>query len=268
MLVGDIIKKKELKDLNKEFVSNELREYLKRNKIEEIPNEKSAKYKKIVKDIRKKFREIYGVYKTRYSGDVAEFISSMRDFKSFKENSNEILKAHTSTLERRPYYEEIYSKLFDGETSIIDLGCGLNPFSIPCMPRIKKYFAADFNISEIHLLNDYFKIASKYYPGFEGFAEVIDLRKLEFKLPHMEMCFLFKILDVIEKKGHKHAEKLIEKIPANKIIVSFPTKTLSQKKMNYPRRKWIELMAQRLGYKMESFEAKNEIFYTLKKPEF
>ena len=35
--------------------------------------------------------------------------------------------------------------------------------------------------------------------------------------------------------------------------------------MNHPRRKWIELMSERLKYQISVLEFENEIFYVLKK---
>ncbi|HLC81207.1 MAG TPA: hypothetical protein VJH68_00975, partial [Candidatus Nanoarchaeia archaeon] len=55
-------------------------------------------------------------------------------------------------------------------------------------------------------------------------------------------------------------------IPASFVVVSFPIKTMSGKKMNFPRRRWIELMCKRLGYAFNLIESENELFYVLKKP--
>ena len=77
---------------------------------------------------------------------------------------------------------------------------------------------------------------------------------------------MFKLTDVLDKgKGHKVSEKIISKVPAKYVIVSFPTLTMSGKRMNFPRRKWIELMSERLNYTYEILEFSNEIFYIINK---
>src|SRR3989344_4118039 len=84
--------------------------------------------------------------------------------------------------------------------------------------------------------------------------------------PKSVLAFLFKITDIVDKgKGHKNSEILISRTPAQYVVVSFPTITMSGKKMNFPRRRWVELMCERLGYGIESFQTDNEIFYVIRK---
>ena len=72
--------------------------------------------------------------------------------------------------------------------------------------------------------------------------------------------------DVLDKgKGHKTSEEIIKAIPAKFVVVSFATLTISGKKMNYPRRGWIELMCKRLGYEFKLLEFSNELFYVVMK---
>ena len=85
-------------------------------------------------------------------------------------------------------------------------------------------------------------------------------------IPPADLCFLFKMTDILDQgKGHKVTEEIIRKVPAKFVVVSFPTKTMSGKRMNYPRRKWIELMCQRLNYEVKIIEFSNELFYVIKK---
>ena len=85
------------------------------------------------------------------------------------------------------------------------------------------------------------------------------------KLPKADICFLFKVLDPLERKGHKFSEMLITKIKSNFLVVSFSIKTISNKKMNQPRRIWFELMLKRLNYHFKVFKTSNEIYYIIKK---
>jgi len=56
----------------------------------------------------------------------------------------------------------------------------------------------------------------------------------------VDLCLIFKVLDIIEKKTHKNAEKILKAINAKRMIISFSTRTLSGKPMEYPRRLWAE----------------------------
>ena len=98
-----------------------------------------------------------------------------------------------------------------------------------------------------------------------GKTFVYDLRKIKDGLPKADLCLLFKVLDVIEDKKHKISREILQKVPCKKILVSFSTKKLSGKPMNYPKRKWFERLLQRLNYKFEKFSSDNEVFYLIDK---
>ncbi|MBU1622843.1 MAG: hypothetical protein KJ597_04690, partial [Nanoarchaeota archaeon] len=234
-------------------------------------NKKSKQYKEVVKKIRAKLRRIYGLF--RESEDVVKR-SSLVDLLLSKKTLNkkiitDILTTHSSTKERLPFYEDLYKKIFKitkQPKSILDLGAGINPFSIPLMKlKSLKYYASDLSQDEVEQLNTFFKYLKKKNKLFTGKAELLNI--LHFvKLPQADLAFLFKMTDVLDQgKNHKTTEQVIKKIPAKFVVVSFPTKTMSGKKMNFPRRKWIELMCKRLKYSYKVLTFSNEIFYVIKK---
>tara|TARA_Y100000310_G_C20290875_1_gene627162 strand:- start:339 stop:668 length:330 start_codon:yes stop_codon:yes gene_type:complete len=105
--------------------------------------------------------------------------------------------------------------------------------------------------------------------GLNGKAEILDVRnnKKIFSLPSSDIILLFKVLDLIDKENHKPSEELI-KILIKKtdfIIASFATKTITRKQMKYPKRKWFELMLERLNLKFKIIETSNEIYYVVSK---
>jgi hypothetical protein len=77
---------------------------------------------------------------------------------------------------------------------------------------------------------------------------------------------MFKLLELIEKKGHKNSEKLITSLNAKMIVASFPKKTISGKSMKVTKKPWLERMLTRLSYEFETFEIPTEIFYLIYKP--
>ena len=130
------------------------------------------------------------------------------------------------------------------------------------------YFAYDINQKEIELLNLFFNAFKSPNKEFKGKAEILDFKELNDlkRFPEADIALLFKITDIVDKgKGHKRSESLITKIPSKYMVVSFPTVTMSGKRMNFPRRRWIEWMCERLGYGFQSFEITNEIFYVIRK---
>jgi len=260
-LINDIKKKKELQDISNKFVKDELRNYLKKNfKAKKFLagefSTRSSYYKKIIKDVRTQLRRSYGLFRKKSKVDL----SKIKDFK-------EVLESHSSTRERISLYKEIYKKIFATAgpvETILDFGCGLNPFSYKFLPEKNiTYFAYDLAVNEIKLINDYFKKSK--IKGGARILNVLQTNKIK-KLPKADLAFLFKMTDVLDNgKGHKKTEEVIKAIPAKYIVVSFPTLTMSGKKMNFPRRKWIELMSERLGYFFKHFEISNEIFYIIEK---
>jgi 16S rRNA (guanine(1405)-N(7))-methyltransferase len=257
-LLEQIKKKKELKDLDENFVENEIDAYFKINpqkkKLLEKPN--SKKYKEIVKQIRAKLRRSFGLFR-----DDKNLRNKLLNEKNL--NIKSILKTHSSTKERLEFYSSLYKKIFaitGLPKSILDLGCGINPYSIKYMNLNPKYFSFDLDKDEIKQINTFFR--KKMIPGIAKVKNILVVKKF----PIADLAFLFKMTDVIDRgKGHKKTEEIIKILIVKFVIVSFPTITMSGKRMRFPRRKWIELLCERLGYSFQLLEFTNEIFYVIKK---
>jgi len=241
-IIKKIKEKKELSAIDSQFVKKELDNYLKQYpKISFNP--RSQHYKKLIKEVRAILRRTYGLFRFNIKG------------------SKDLLAEHPSTKERLSFYPQLYKQIFQitgTPKTILDLGCGVNPLSMKYMDLTNlTYYAYDLSKEEINFLNQFF--------NGKGQAKVLDL--LHFKtLPKADLAFLFKMTDVLDRgKGHKNTEAVLKKIPAKYVIVSFPTLTMSGKKMNFPRRKWIELLCERLNYEYQILEFSNEIFYVIKK---
>jgi hypothetical protein len=101
------------------------------------------------------------------------------------------------------------------------------------------------------------------HTGLKGKAELTDLSFVK-EFPKTDVCFLFKVLDVFEMKGHKLSEELLKRIKSKWIIASFSSRTISGKKMMFSRRGWFEMMLKRNEYSFKKIEKENEIFYVIK----
>ena len=98
-----------------------------------------------------------------------------------------------------------------------------------------------------------------------GILDIMQWAKLP-QLGKVDVCFLFKMTDVLDRgKGHKVTELVIRNVPARYVVLSFPTHTMSGKKMNVPVRNWVQWMCKRLGYKYTILEFETEIFYVVEK---
>lgn len=239
---------------------------------------KSELSKKCIKFSRSRLRKKTGLYiKTKDEKDIL----NLSEFDS--RNIKRMLLAHKSSFERDYHYLEIYQKIFEqfkkyyginskGHLRILDIGCGLNPLSYIFIEKkiflSSVYFALDIDKRALEIVGRFFRNRNLKYKLFNedilNLADSSNSKKLNL-LPDCDLAFAFKVLELIEKKGHKNSEKLISSIKAKMIVASFPKKTISGKRMNVLRKPWLERMLERIGYKYEIFEIPGEIFYLILK---
>ncbi len=253
-LIREIKKKKTLKNVDNDFVKFHLDKYFKLHPklLKKLGEDKVKKkvWKKVVKDIRAILHRAYGMF-------------ILKNY--FKKNKikdiDKLLKIHKSTKERLPIYYKLYKELFKTTgipKSLLDLGCGFNPLSFKFMDLDNvKYYA--FDISKPDL--DFLKLHIDFLD-----TKSVNLLSVK-KLPKTDVCFMFKLLNHIDlSKHHKESEKLLNKVRSKWLIISFPLKTMSGKKMNYRQNNWLKFMAERNGWKLvKRFVLGNEEFFVVKK---
>ncbi len=275
-LIQEIKKKKELQHITDPFVQEYLSRYLQQESkllksLAENFNPKSKAYTAVIKNVRAQLRRVYGLFR-----DDAEkrktLLQQLLKTSAAKRSAliEQILATHSSTQERLSLYENLYAKIFSitrKPKTILDLGCGINPFSLPYMKLSQcTYYAYDINEEEIQSINQYFQILHQENSSFQGKAVVADITAANLIFPKADLAFLFKMTDVIDKgKGHTKTEELLKRIPAKYAVISFATKTMSGKAMTAPRRSWMEWLCKRLGYEYSILEFPNELFYVIKK---
>jgi hypothetical protein len=255
-LIIIILKKKELQGISEEIVLKEINRNInpKIRGLVEKKRHKSKEFKDFVKKIRAQLRRQFGAFNNPKI-NRQELIKKM--------DYEKLLQSHQSSKERMPYYKEVYSKIFGQKpASIMDLGCGFNPLSIEYMQfKPIKYLALDINENDLKIINEYFM-----QKKINGKAEVFDASNLKNyeSLDYYDFCFAFKLFEILEtSKSHRLTEEIILRIPAKIIIASFSTKTLSGAPMSKKRRVWFEVMSKRLGFRIDSFQIPNELFYIL-----
>ncbi len=247
LLIKKIKEKKPLDRLDDSFVLSYLTSFFKLHSLFfkkfKLASLKKRDVEKIVKWVRNELNKVYGQF--------------------WLENSLQP-SSHKSSKERLDFYHRLYPSLFKITgipKRILDLGAGLNPLSykdIPCYKNIY-FFAVELTSYDCTVLKEYFK-----KEDIQGEVLQVDLKK-SFDFPNVDVCFMFKLLDTLEDKGHLFAEHLLKNISASYFIVSFSTATIRGKKMHYPRRGWLEMMLARLALKYTKYEEANEVFYIIKK---
>lgn len=271
--VSEIKKKKNLSLLPDDFVESLVEEFFRKYpKLEESLKDhskplKSKDFKFMLKEIRKKLHEVYGVFILRKK-DLKPLKDYLKNIKKIDEDALQLhlvlLSSHKSSAERLDFYSEIYENIFfytGKPKSILDLACGLNPLSFPWMGLKKvKYFASELTEEGSRFIQSYFDIMKPF--GLDGKAFAMDLMKLK-QLPKTDVCFLFKVLDSLEDLEQDYSKELLKKIPSKYIVVSFPTMSIGGKNP-IRQRGWFLRMMRELDFSAESFEIENEVFYIIK----
>ncbi len=269
-LVEDILAKKELRSLDKEIAEEFLSDFFQKNKDvkEKLENKsfnrRSEEYKQTVKEIRRKLREIYGVFIERNYSKRDELLANLNE-KNSKDLTRELLLLHTSTRERLPYYEEIFKKtltITGRGKSILDLACGLNPLSYFFLGYKPKYIASDISSKDLDFIDKFFRKTK-----IKGKTIRIDLVNETKKLEDVpcDICFILKTLDSLETRKRNVSRDIIKKIKSKWIVVSFPKTSLGgTKKIGNSRRNWFINFLKSDKYIYENFETENELFLVVK----
>ncbi len=248
-LIIKIKQRKELAGLANSYVLEFLENYVKKNKIS-IENLKDSEAKIIIKEVRGQLRKVTG----RFQKSIKKRIQLLENNEITK-----LLKTHSSTSERLEFYpvlKNIIEKL--NIKSILDLGCGLNPLAIADKNKI--YYASDIKEDDLFIVEKFFKKNK-----IQGKTFIYDLKNIANDLPKVDLCILFKILDILEKNTFDLTKKIISNLDCKYLLISFATKTLSGKFMRHPRRKWFESILKNLNLEYEVINSDNEIFYLIKK---
>jgi 16S rRNA (guanine(1405)-N(7))-methyltransferase len=254
MILDEIKNKKEFRGLSDDFVSRVLVEFSKKYDI----YDKKEK-KKFVKEVRAKLRELHGAFRLKGYNKKEKYLEGMNVWDD-SEACKKILKVHLSSRERSEHYEEVYEKLKEKITirSVLDLGGGLNVFSLLWLGRVS-YYGIELNKEEVDFCNSYM---NKFgLPGGVRWGDVLSFEKYV----HAEVTFLFKVLDGFESLEKGSTAKVLAKLTSPYIVASFATRSLGGKKRISPRRlKWFEkLLVDYESY--ETFEVGDEIYFVIKR---
>lgn len=243
-LVSKIKQKKELSGIPNSFIMPILEKTLRRYNLK-TENLSKSEISVIVKESRAELRNYVGRFHSSQKNRMNLLVQDEID---------RLLSSHSSTRERVSFYPELISLLEKlNVKTVIDLGSGINPLAMAY--RFKEYYAYDINENDISLVQEFFKTKN-----ILGSAVVQDIRQ-PFSYPSADICLIFKVLDIIEKKGHKIADNLISNIKCKYILISFATRTLSGKPMKYAQRGWIEKILSKHGRSFKIINSENEIFY-------
>ena len=178
----------------------------------------------------------------------------------------QIMQLHMSTVERLGDIHKIYdvlSQYVSEESTVMDIGCGFNPFAIPLLHELpKKYLAYDISIETIDLLNAYFRNMNQ--PQYK--AALFDVA---FATPeeNVDVVFMFKLLPLLQQQKQNRGIAILEELHFNKAIISFPLQSLAGKYKGMEKF-YSDLIENNLAVTLEIVEKhvfRTEMFYCIKK---
>jgi len=235
-----------------------------KNDIEKIKNidKKDKEFQKILKKYRKCFRELFESY----------YLKDIRDLENIKDPI-EILKKSYPTANRLPFYKKIYEEIFfeDGKFNVLDLASGINPISLLFIKdKISFILATEISEKICKILREFF-----IREGIKGNCILLNIFRIEkymekilsFFDKEIDYIFLWQIVALIEKYKRNYTLKLLKNLKGRYIVISFPRKSLSTRRlMGIAWKKWIKRTSNLLNLKIiKEFEIPSEYFIMLEK---
>jgi 16S rRNA (guanine(1405)-N(7))-methyltransferase len=227
--------------------------------------------KAAVKDVRNTLHQVGGAYfrrqinfeKSRATLEKLPIELTSEEAKGFCRKQ---MQGHASMVERLPILNEFFQTALAPiapVTSVLDLACGLNPLAIPWMPLVDNfiYQACDIYLDMLDFLQsffDHFSIQGKAFP-----CDIIDT------LPDQpaQVAVLLKSMPCLEQLDKDIGSRLLEKVNAAHILVSFPVSSLSGHKKGMPdfyRQHFYEIVAGK-PWSIQEFSFTTELAFLVSK---
>jgi 16S rRNA (guanine(1405)-N(7))-methyltransferase len=192
--------------------------------------ERLCSLKDAEKEVRRKLHNIVASYlgdpDYKHFRAELEQAYTMGDVEAVKMLCRPILSAHASTRERMSLLEEFYPRLFEvtGKPhTILDLACGLNPFTFPWMglDRSLQYFVYDLNQPRLDFIHFFFKQMGMQMLG--GAEDIL----LHPPTVVADVAFFFKEAHRFEQRQKGCNLPFWQALRVKWLLVSLPTSSLS-----------------------------------------
>jgi len=221
-----------------------------------------------VKAVKRKLHQICAAFISPNDVEgVAGLVAAMRDGGApVQAVCDAVLRLHASTAERLPYYPEFYSRVFavtGVPRSVLDIGCGLHPFSLPYMgiPAPFRYVATDIDALVVGCVNGF--LASV---GYEPCARVQDAISTP-PADEVDLALALKLLPVLEQQVKGGSLGVLKRVRARRLIVSFPLASLGGARKGMPvhyRKRYEKALADEFRM-IGEFDVPNELVYILER---
>jgi 16S rRNA (guanine(1405)-N(7))-methyltransferase len=233
--------------------------------LKNYPEQKTA-----LKIAKERLHRVWADYLWKKKPDFKSFFTEMKnnfnDPNKLKELHLNLLHLHKSTSERMSgldlFYKDIFAITGKPDT-IIDAAACLHPFCLPWMelPATINYYAFDINKNIVDLTNDYF-----YLWGMKALALQKDVLVEDISIT-ADVAFLFKMYHCLEKRQKGAGWRVVEKLKADWVVVTFPAISLANKKVDIAANYEDTLKANVIknNWQLQEKETANEKIFFIKK---
>jgi len=185
---------------------------------ERYPSQKAA-----TKAAKRKLHQVYGAYVGQVDANEILTLLDQLDAENPKPICEQILHSHVSTAERFDNLADVYDAIWEitgVPNRVMDLACGLNPFTVSWMNGVNEYFACDIDVDLAKCIGKFFENL-----GFNGYSTCQDLLV---SVPdwQADVVFLLKALPCLEQQEKDAGRHILNQIQAPYVVVSFPAQSI------------------------------------------
>lgn len=236
--------------------------------VRRLCDECASRYKKpkdAEKAVREKLHGITGAFLTE--GELRACEAAVREYAQTPTDAalERILRCHASTRERLPLART--DAIFDRLTAltgtprrVLDLACGIDPVYLAA--RGQAVTGVDISGRAVELIRRFARETGAPAEAVCGDLLCEDA----FPAERFDLALLFKALPLIERQRAGEGQRLLERIPAACIAVSFPTRSLSGRDVGMEKNymTMMEAMLPEDRVLSAQFTEGNELFCLLK----
>ncbi|MFX0064576.1 MAG: hypothetical protein ACFFC7_20580 [Candidatus Hermodarchaeota archaeon] len=205
-------------------------------------------YRNVLKKIKRQLYYQRRTFTREIDAPRAEFLrklckeTSLYSLRSI-ELHKKLLQTHTSTQNRISHYFDLYKEIFaitGVPNSILDLGCGINYLSMPFLlqastswsPKLL-YLGVEKKNDEVDLGKEYLKCINAHIDpksdiSHQDILQIIKEERSNIFENTYDLCFLFRMLPLLERHQKNATTALLSKIRAKWLIVSISLKSLAK----------------------------------------
>jgi len=225
---------------------------------------KRGSAKEALKTTRAKLHQLVGAY-DELPRDAAQRLAGA-DAAELPTLARDLMASHASTRERLPQYPLFWAAVLDAiepPRAVLDLACGLNPLSVADsgLPEATAYLACDVHLGLLELCGQYLTRLGRPH---EVFAH--DLLSGPPARP-ADLVLLLKTLPCLEQADKQAGRRLLARLDAPTVIVSFPTRSLGGRQVgmtDHYAARLADLLAG-LPWRCEQLDVDGELVYRLRR---